>query len=105
MIVTMGRERSSKERIKPSAFIRDAAGSIFAPSFSMALPRLRISSIPGFIALFSQFPLYLDKDDACFSSGPHPLADSFSAAPQPQLRSDAAGGRKTVSALSSTAKR
>jgi hypothetical protein len=49
MIVTMGLERSSKERINPSAFISDAAGSIFAPSFNMALPRLRISSMPGFI--------------------------------------------------------
>ena len=34
--------------------IIEAAGSIFAPSFKMRLPRLRMSSMPGFMGLFSQ---------------------------------------------------
>ncbi len=50
MTVTNGRFRSSSELITPSAIISEAAGSMCAPSATIRLPRLRMFSMPGFMA-------------------------------------------------------
>src|SRR5208282_6577604 len=49
MTVTNGFLRSSSESMTPSAIMSEAAGSMWAPSATMRLPRLRMFSIPGFI--------------------------------------------------------
>ena len=48
-MVMNGFFKSPSERMAPSAIMSDAAGSMWLPSAMMRLPRLRISSMPGFI--------------------------------------------------------